>query len=467
MTIERVLVLEKEGTSGASLERFLSEEGLQVLRARDVAQATRLLRAGPVQLCFLEVHPTLIDMRDLLEKIRTLHPQLPRVLYAAARDLESVQHLLDCGDELLLNPTTRNHVAAIVHRYQARARLQAESEHLRHQMFGSEPAEVLLTEPRGLREVAERATRVAADRGCVLIRGQRGSGKGLLARFLHEKSACRSGPYLVVHCGRIQGPLQESELFGHEPGAFPGATENVPGTIELAHGGTLVIEEVGSLSMEVQHRLHRYLQTGSLRRMGGQRSITCRTRILASSSRNLQEDAVSGRFSADLLRRLSTHLLAMPSLSERKLDIPILARRFLREAPAYGATRVTSISPEAISALSVYDWPGNVEELRNVVDRAVLLDPGESIFPEHLRLTAASDREGALGQAVGMTVADMEREMILRTLEKTRGNRTAASKLLGLTTRTLSNKIRIYRAQGYQVIGGRKKRTSVSNLVSR
>jgi DNA-binding NtrC family response regulator len=456
--MERVLVLEREGTGGDSLEQILSSEGYQVLRARDVAQAARLLRSGPVHICVLEIHPTLVDVRDLLEKIRALHPKLPRILYVSPRDTEPVQHLFDYGDELLVRPVSRAHLAAVMLRYQVRAKLQAETDQLRQTLYGCEAAESLLLEPRGLREVMERAERIAADRGGVLIRGARGTGKTLMARYLHEKGPQNQGPMHVINCATLQGSLQESELFGHEPGAFPGATETVPGTIELTHGGTLILQEVSALSLDVQHRLHRFLQTGSLRRMGGQRSLNCRARVIATTSQNLQEEVASARFAPDLLRRLSVHVLPLPPLSERKQDIGILAKRFLREAPSFGTTRVLTISPEAISALTVYDWPGNVEELRGVINRTVLRGLGETVLPDHLALEAAGNRERALEQAVGMTVADMEREMILRTLEKTKGNRTAASKLLGLTTRTLSNKIRIYRAQGYHVIGGRKKR---------
>lgn len=460
MTIERVLVLEREGAPGESLEQLLAQEGFQVLRARDVAQAARLLRAGPVHLCVFEVHPTMTDVRDLLEKSRAFLPKVPRILYVSPRDLERMQTFLDCGDELLLKPAVKAHVLAVISRYRERARQQAEADHLRHQIHGSETAEALLNEPRGMREVIERAAKVAEERGAVLIQGPRGAGKSLLARFLHEKGPARNGPFLTVRCARIQGSLQESELFGHEPGAFPGANETVPGTIELAHGGTLVLEEVWALSLDVQHRLYRYFQSGQLRRMGGQRSINCPVRVVATSSRNLQAEAAAGRFAPDLLRRLATHVLTVPSLVERKHDIAILARRFLREAPAFGSTGVRQITPEAVSALAVYDWPGNVEELRGVVDRMVLQDPGESLLPEHIAIVNPGQRERALEQAVGMTVADMEREMILRTLEKTKGNRTAASKLLGLTTRTLSNKIRIYRAQGFTIIGGRKKKAA-------
>lgn len=458
MTIERVLVLEREGAPGESLEQLLAQEGFQVLRARDVAQAARLLRAGPVHLCVFEVHPTMVDVRDLLEKARAFLPKVPRILYVSPRDLERMQTFLDCGDELLLKPAAKAHLLAVLSRYRERARQQAEADHLRHQIHGSDTAEALLNEPRGMREVIDRAAKIAEERGTVLIQGPRGAGKALLARFLHEKGPARNGPFLAVRCARIQGSLQESELFGHEPGAFPGANETVPGTIELAHGGTLVLEEVWALSLDVQHRLYRYFQSGQLRRMGGQRSINCPVRVVATSSRNLQAEAAAGRFAPDLLRRLATHVLTVPSLVERKHDIAILARRFLREAPAFGATGVRQITPEAVSALSVYDWPGNVEELRGVIDRMVLQDPGESLLPEHIAIVNPGQRERALEQAVGMTVADMEREMILRTLEKTKGNRTAASKLLGLTTRTLSNKIRIYRAQGFTIIGGRKKK---------
>jgi DNA-binding NtrC family response regulator len=464
MTIERVLVLEREGAPGESLEQLLAQEGFQVLRARDVAQAARLMRAGPVHLCIFEIHPTMVDVRDLIEKARAFLPKVPRILHVAPRDLERMQGFLDCGDELLLKPAAKPHVMAMLARYRDSARVKAESDHLRHQIWGSETAEALLNEPRGMREVIERATKVANERGAVLVQGPRGSGKSLVARFLHEKSATKAGPFLTVRCAHIQGSLQESELFGHEPGAFPGANETSPGTIELANGGTLVLEEVWALSIDVQHRLYRYLQSGQLRRMGGQRSFVCPVRVVGTSSKNLQTEAAAGRFAPDLLRRLATHVLSVPSLVERKFDLGILARRFLREAPAYGSTTVRGITPEAVSALAVHDWPGNVEELRQVIDRMVLADPGETLLPEHVVIVNPGQRERALEQAVGMTVADMEREMILRTLERTKGNRTAASKLLGLTTRTLSNKIRIYRAQGFTIIGGRKKKPAPASL---
>lgn len=459
MTMERILVLEREGTGGDSLEQALAADGYQVLRARDVAQAARLLRSGPIHLAVLEIHPSIVDVRDLLEKLRTLHAEVPRILYVSPRDLEAVQNLLDSGDEVLMRPASRPHVSALLQRYRDGAHAEAETEYLRHQLYGTESAENILREPRGLREVLERADRIAADRGPVLLRGERGTGKSLIARYLHEHSTQKDGPFLVLHCGRLQRSLQESELFGHEPGAFPGATETVPGIIELASGGTLLLQEVSALSLDVQSRLHRFLQSGTLRRMGGQRSLSCRLRVITTTSRSLQEEVAAGRFAPDLLRRLTVHTFQLPTLSERKQDIALLAKRFLLESPALGTTNVCNISPEAISALTVYNWPGNVEELRNVINRTVLRGAGETILPEHLNLEGAGSRERALEQAVGMTVADMEREMILRTLEKTRGNRTAASKLLGLTTRTLSNKIRIYRAQGYHVIGGRKKKS--------
>ena len=458
MTIERVLVLEREGTPGESLEQLLVQEGYQVLRARDVAQAARLLRAGPVHCCIFEIHPTLVDIRDLIDKARTLLPKVPRILYLAPRDLERMQSFVDFGDELLLKPVAKGHLASLLQRYREAARQKAEVEHIRHQMYGSETAEAILNEPRGMREVIERATKVAAERGTVMVQGPRGSGKSLVARLIHEKGPSKSGPFLTMKCARTQGSLQESELFGHEPGAFPGANETVPGSIELAQGGTLVLEEVWALSMDVQHRLYRFLQGGQLRRMGGQRSFTCPVRIIATSSRNLQSEVQAGRLAPDLLRRIATHVVTVPSLVDRKFDLTILARRFLREAAAYGTTSVRSIAPEAISTLAAHDWPGNVEELRQVLERMVLVDPAETLLPEHVTIINPGQRERALEQAVGMTVADMEREMILRTLEKTKGNRTAASKLLGLTTRTLSNKIRIYRAQGFGIIGGRKKK---------
>jgi len=458
MTIERVLVLEREGTPGESLEQLLVQEGYQVLRARDVAQATRLLRAGPVHCSVFEIHPTLVDVRDLIEKTRALLPKAPRLLYVAPRDLERMQSFVDCGDELLLKPATKQHLAAVLGRYREAARQKGEADHVRLQVWGSESAEALLNEPRGMREVIERATKVASERGTVLVQGPRGAGKLLVARLIHEKGPSKAGPFLAMKCARTQGSLQESELFGHEPGAFPGANETIPGSIELAQGGTLVLEEIWSLSMDVQHRLYRFLQGGQLRRMGGQRSFTCPVRIVATSSRNLQSEVQAGRMAPDLLRRIATHVVTVPSLVERKFDIGILAKRFVREAPAYGTTTVRGISPEAVSTLSAHDWPGNVAELRQVIERMVLTDVGETLLPEHVAIVNPGPRERALEQAVGMTVADMEREMILRTLEKTKGNRTAASKLLGLTTRTLSNKIRIYRAQGFAILGGRKKK---------
>ncbi|MSR46056.1 MAG: sigma-54-dependent Fis family transcriptional regulator [Planctomycetes bacterium] len=462
MTIERVLVLEREGTPGESLEQLLVQEGYQVLRARDVAQAARLLRAGPVHCCVFEIHPTLVDVRDLIEKSRTLLPKVPRILCIAPRDLERMQSFVDCGDELLLKPATRSHLAAILQRYKEAARQKAEADHIWQRLFGAESAEALLNEPRGMRDVVDRAAKVAAERGTVLVQGPRGSGKSLVARLIHEKGPSKAGAFLAMKCARTQGSLQESELFGHEPGAFPGANETVAGSIELAQGGTLVLEEIWALSMDVQHRLYRFLQGGQMRRMGGQRSFICPVRIVATSSRNLQSEVQAGRMAPDLLRRVATHVVTVPSLVDRKFDIAILAKRFLRESPAYGTTSVRGIAPETVSTLSAHDWPGNVAELRQVVERMVLADPAETLMPEHVAIVNPGERDRALEQAVGMTVAEMEREMILRSLEKTKGNRTAASKLLGLTTRTLSNKIRIYRAQGFTIIGGRKKKPATT-----
>src|SRR5262245_43817442 len=235
MTIERVLVLEREGAPGESLEKLLAQEGCQVLRARDVAQAARLMRAGPVHLCIFEIHPTMVDVRDLIEKARAFLPKVPRILHVAPRDLERMQGFLDCGDELLLKPATKPHVMAMLTRYRDAARIKAESDHLRHSIYGSESADALLNEPRGMREVIERAAKVASESGGGAAQGPRGRGKARQARCLHESSAGKRGPVLTGRWSNRQRWMQEVELFGRELGAFPGANEASPGTIERAN----------------------------------------------------------------------------------------------------------------------------------------------------------------------------------------------------------------------------------------
>jgi DNA-binding NtrC family response regulator len=307
------------------------------------------------------------------------------------------------------------------------------------------PAPLLIGQSQAIRAVLQVVEQVAPSDASVIIAGESGTGKGLVARAIHQGSPRGSAPFLVINCSAFQDQLLESELFGHEKGAFTGATAVKQGLIEVADRGTLFLDEVGEMSPAMQAKLLQVLDSGELRRVGGTRAHRVDVRIIAATNKDLAHEVRAGRFREDLFHRLNVISVTLPPLRERKEDVPLLIEHFMRQFRLTGRKPKT-LSREALQALCGYSWPGNVRELANTLERVMILTRGEIIGPEDLPpnvrspVVAAEDPSGSL-----VSLAEMERLHIARVLAQTGGRKMKAARLLGIDLKTLNHKIKLYK----------------------
>jgi DNA-binding NtrC family response regulator len=307
--------------------------------------------------------------------------------------------------------------------------------------------------------VLKLAEQIAGSTASILIAGKSGTGKELLARFIHQRSPRLNAPFIAVNCAAIPENLLESELFGYEKGAFTGAVSRRIGKFEEATGGTLLLDEISEMDLRLQAKLLRALQEKEIDRIGGKNPIKIDVRIIATSNRNMEEEVAAKRFREDLYFRLNVVTIEIPPLSARPGDIEPLARYFIEKFAEANAMDAPSLAPETLQLLKAHAWPGNVRELENTIHRGVLLSTGGSIRPEAIRLLSvpgtasetAATRVVSSSQLVGRSVADVERDLIIDTLEHCLGNRTHAATILGISIRTLRNKLRQYNQEGYSV----------------
>ncbi len=298
-------------------------------------------------------------------------------------------------------------------------------------------------------QVFETIQQVAPSRATVLVVGETGTGKELIAHAIHRLSPRKNNPFIAVHAAALPTTLLESELFGHEKGAFTGAVERRAGRFELADGGTLFLDEVGELEPAMQVKLLRVLEERSFERLGGQKTIETDVRLVAATNKDLKQLAEQGKFRDDLFYRLSVVTLRLPPLRERRDDIPLLVRRFIDEFNRDNNKQVRELTPEAMNVLMAYDWPGNVRELRNAVEQMIVLARTDKLT---LRDVPANIRGGADLTKIsvvrtGMTVEEAEKQLIIQALKETGGNRTAAAKLLGISRRALHRKLKQFNLQ--------------------
>ncbi|MGB3941941.1 MAG: sigma-54 dependent transcriptional regulator [Candidatus Manganitrophaceae bacterium] len=309
----------------------------------------------------------------------------------------------------------------------------------------------LLTQDPNLLKLLKTAEVVAASQTSILIEGESGTGKELLARFIHQRSLRADRPFVAINCAAVPETLLESELFGYEKGAFTGAAARKPGRFELAHTGTLLLDEVSEMHLSLQAKLLRVLQEREVDLLGGKGPLPLDIRIIATTNRPLWEEVKAGRFREDLYYRLNVFPLRLPPLRLRPVDIPLLADHFVKKRSARNRRSVVSISTEAISILMGREWRGNVREFENVIERAVLLADRGVITPDHLlfeeSFVSASPFHTSRSTPRPTTVREAERELILETLQRVGDNRTHAARLLGISIRTLRNKLREYRGE--------------------
>jgi len=439
----RVLIVgAMEGQVGAAA-RIAVQRGAKVTQADDVPAALEALRGGRgADLVMIDAR---FDVGGLIEALSVEHIVAPVVAYGIGSDSRVAVRAIKAGaKEFIPLPPDPDLIAAV---------LEAVAVD-RHAMVFRDPA---------MARVVQMAEQVAASDASVLITGESGTGKELVARHLHRRSRRADGPFIAVNCAAIPEALLESELFGHEKGAFTGAVARRIGKFEEANGGTLLLDEISEMDVRLQAKLLRVIQEREIDRVGGKKPVRVNTRILATSNRDLKAEVAAGHFREDLLFRLNVITLALPPLRQRPQDIDLLGEHFARKYADVNHLPVRPLSAAARAALRAQQWPGNVRELENTLHRAVLLAVGDEIGPEAVMVDMERGvASGAMGDAgagsdggtvglVGRTVADVERDLIIDTLRHCLGNRTHAATILGISIRTLRNKLRQYTDEGVMV----------------
>jgi len=415
----------------SALEAALCRKGFDVETASNGLEAVRKLED-------LEVSAVLTDLRmpgmsgiELLQHIRQNRPALPVVVLSAYGTVPDAVGAIKAGAvDFLLKPFSHDALDEVLSRInQSKPRIVSHSS-------------AIITENPEMQMLLKRAAHVAKTRATILVQAESGTGKELLARWIHQNSPQSTGPFVAVNCAALPENLLESELFGYEKGAFTGATTFKPGKFELAQNGTILLDEIGEMVPLLQAKLLRVLQEHELDRVGGKRPIPLNVRVIATTNKDLRKLIQRGQFREDLYFRLNVVPMRIPSLRERKDDIPVLAHHFVQK---YGADAESSdVDIETMDVLYRYSWPGNVRELENVVQRSFAIRgslklSAMDLFEQNVEVPEAS------GLQAGSSVSDMERKLILTTLDQTSGNRTHAAKLLGISIRTLRNKLREYR----------------------
>jgi two-component system response regulator FlrC len=425
-----------DGQIGAAGQIAL-KRGAKVMQADTVEAALDMLRAGQgADVVMVDVRQ---DVRKLTESLTAERISVPVVACGTASDARAAVDAVKAGaKEYIPLPPDAELIAAVL------AAIVEENQ------------TILFRDP-SMAEVLKLANQIAPSDASVLITGASGTGKELLACYLHDKSPRAKNRFVAVNCAAIPENLLESELFGHEKGSFTGAVARRIGRFEEANGGTLLLDEISEMDLRLQAKLLRAVQEREIDRVGGSRPVTVNVRILATSNRDMQKEVANGNFREDLYFRLNVITLTLPSLSQRKQDIDLLAEHFVKKFAQSNGVKALPISTDARDKLHAHAWPGNVRELENTMHRAVLLSAGDSISGEAISLTSAPPSIGSQAATdsnvplVGRSVSDVERELIINTLQHCLGNRTHAANILGISIRTLRNKLKQYNEGGFSV----------------
>lgn len=447
-----VLAVDDEEHFLEVLQTILSGEGYAVKVARDGIEAINILQSSTFDLVLLDVRMPRVDGIEVLKYIRDHFLDMPVIMLTGVSDIRTAVECMKLGaTNYLSKPYSTTDLMTVIGHALERRRLVLENKALRTELARHAlPDQMVGTSPRWL-EMLSVAHRVAPADSPVLIQGGSGTGKELVANFIHRNSARKDKTFIALNCSSIPETLIESELFGHEKGAFTDAHMAKQGLVEIAGGGTLFLDEIGEISAGVQPKLLRFLQTGEYRRVGGSKNLKADVRIISATNKDLRKEVAAGRFREDLLYRINVITLQIPPLKDRREDIPLLVDHFLRHKSSVRGVMKT-VDPRAMEILMKYPWPGNVRELENVVERAALLAPGDTIHADDLALplgmhghpdqVPAVDGASILGTAV--SIREVEKAHMKGVLEGVSWNKNVAAKILGISLKTLYTKIQQY-----------------------
>lgn len=452
-TKRKILVVDDERTMRDFLSTSLKSR-YQVFTASNGHEAMAVLRVEKIDLVLSDMQMPGRGGMELLGDIRTHLDYQPVVIMMTA--FGSIELALDAtrhgAQDFLTKPFGMDQLDHAIKRAFEFANLKTENKSLRTNLAVRSEHKGMLGNNPAMTQLREKIAMIADSRGTVLLQGESGTGKEVVARAIHETGNRANGPFIRINCAAIPEALLESELFGYERGAFTGAVAAREGKFELADGGTLLLDEISEMPFAMQAKLLRVLQEREYMRLGAKYATKTDVRIIATTNRNLKEEIKAHNFREDLYFRLNVIPLRIVPLRLRKDDIPLLAAHFCQNFCAENEKPLMEISEGAMRCLIAMDWPGNVRQLQNVLERAVILSTSNSLDEEILGLSEemdATDRSGGLAE--DMTLKDMERELIMRKLENTRGNRTQAAHELGISVRTLRNKLNLYTDMGLEI----------------
>ncbi|MBI2204330.1 MAG: sigma-54-dependent Fis family transcriptional regulator [Candidatus Rokubacteria bacterium] len=434
-----IAVVDDDQVARELLAEALGREGYRVRVAASGEECVRLAEAEPLDLALVDLRMPDVDGLSVLKRLAVVQPDLPVVILTAFASIETAIEAVNAGAyDYLSKPFRIEEIKLVVRRTLEARRLARENVQYRQELQARYGLQALIGQSHQMVEIYKLVARVAQLDTTVLIQGETGTGKELVARAIHAASPRASCPFVVVDCAALPEALFESELFGHERGAFTGAVTARRGLFETSAGGTCFLDEIGELTPPLQSKLLRTLQEHTIRRVGGNEAIPVNVRVIAATNRELHRLAAAGAFRDDLYYRLNVVTIAMPPLREHPADIPLLAQHFLEKFARAGGRAVKRLAPEALAVLTRHRWPGNVRELEHSIERAVALSSSDTLlpddFPPHVR--SEPDRAPRL-PAAAMTLEDVKRWYVNKVLEEAGSNKVRAAEVLGIDRRTL------------------------------
>lgn len=463
MPIEKIIVLEDDLIVRKNLEQQLRQRRYDVAAVANIAAAQELLAKDTFDLMFVDVRLPDGEGTDLLRQLQS-RPEKPLVVIVTGYgSVESaVSCMRDGAFDYIIKPFASDQIEVTLRKAEEFTQLIKVNRYFSHDEDQETGYELLGHSP-GMEQLRQMIRKVARTQATVLIQGESGTGKELVARAIYRESPRASAAFIKVNCAAVPENLIESEFFGHEKGSFTGAINKREGRFELAHGGTILLDEISEISPQVQAKLLRVLQERELERVGGTRTIKVDVRVIATTNRDLQQSVERKEFRQDLYFRLNVVPIHVPPLRERREDVPFLAEQFLQRFARKHGMNISRISPDCLAALQSHHWPGNVRELQNVIERAVILcGDGEDLQTKHLGFSSLSMPSPSAsagptslsaapaaaltpsGESDLLPLAELEKRQILLALEHCKGNRTHAAKKLGISIRTLRNKLHEY-----------------------
>jgi two-component system, NtrC family, response regulator AtoC len=447
MRKDRILIVDDEANARTALAELLRDEGYAVETAADGFKALPKLEEHEPDLVITDLRMPGLTGIELMAKVQERDPETVIIVLTAFGAVDTAVKALKQGAaHYLTKPVNVDELTLVLKRELERKRLRAEAGQLRETLSEKRRIDKIIGSSPLMQQVFDAVLQVAPSRASVLITGESGTGKELIAAALHEHSPRAKGPFVKLHCAALAESLLESELFGHERGAFTGAVGRREGRFEQADGGTLFLDEIGEISPAIQVKLLRFLQEHELERVGGNTTIKVDVRIVTATNRDLLQRVRDGHFREDLYYRLNVVAIEMPALRQRPSDIPLLASHFLLRFMRDNGKTLDGFTDEAVEQLTRYQWPGNVRELENAIERAVVICRKPRIGVDDLApaIAAAAQRSAGMPPVPGSTMEAVERYTILTTLEHAGGSTSRAAEILGISPRTIQYRLQEY-----------------------